>query len=217
MALQKNLALMSVELAQRINDAVSVGDANGTILTSDARMSYINKAMLKMVDDVWNAVKGDKKLFIALLPELSRQRIVTLGSIYSSSKAAYQIATPNLDFFQLIEASVDNGTSVVQGAIIPSAYSQTVLNGKIPQMLGDLNNPMVVEIGGTITFAPIGSFMGCSATLTIIKLPINGYDGSFLQITQGANLEDSPFYPTRNSKIIDYAQQLYNIDANLIS
>ena len=211
MSLNPKLNLISIEFSRRINDAVSAGDAPGQILTAVDRMAYINKAMLKMVDDVWNAVKGDKKLFIALLPELSRSRAIT-----TAAGGTYTIATPNLDYFQLIEASINNGTDVVQGAIIPSAYSQTVLNGQIPQLLGDANNPMVIEIGGLITFAPIASFGSKAATLTIIKLPINGFDGSFLQITQGTNLEDSPFYSSRNSKLAEIAQNLYNIDANLI-
>ena len=210
--LQPKLSLISIELSQRINDAVSTGDADGTILTSDARMSYINKAMLKMVNDVWEAVKGDKKLFLMLLPELARLRTIT-----TASNSTYTVATPNLDFFQLLEATINNGTSVVQGSVIPSCYYQTVLNGKLPQLLGDVNNPMILEAGGLITFAPVASFGGKTATLTIIKMPINGYDGSFLQITQGTNLEDSPFDSSKNSKLADIAQQLYNIDANLIS
>lgn len=212
MALNQKLSAISIELSRRINDPVTVGDANGTILSSDDRMAYINKAMLKMVDDVWQAVKGDKKLFLVLLPELARLR-----NIITQAGGIYQMATPNLDFFQLVEATITNGTSIVQGSIIPSAYSQTVLNGKIPQLLGDVNNPMIVESGGLITFAPTGSFGLKAATLTIIKSPINGFGGSFLQITQATNLEDSPFYPERNSKIAEIAQDLYNVDANLIS
>lgn len=212
MANNPKLEKISIEFSRRINDAVTAGNADGDVLTAVDRMSYINKAMLKMVDDVWLGVNGDKKDFARLLPELIKARTITVGN------GLYVITSPNLDFFQLSEAVINNGTSTVQASVISSAYYETVLNGKIPQLKGDADNPMVIESGGIITFAPLTSFAGTkNAVITIIKLPINGYDGSFLQMATGVNLEDSPFYNSRNSQIAENAAILYKQDASLIS
>jgi len=214
MANQPKLERISIELSRRIKDPVNNGNADGDRISSIDRMMYINKALLKIVDDVWMSVKGDKKAFCNLFPELVVPRDIT--TLTSPATGTYKIVTPNLDFFQLMEATINNGSSVVSADVRPSYYYQNVLNGRIPQLKGNANSPIVVEIQGTITFAPVASFSGKAAHLTIIRLPINGYDGSFLQMVQSGTLEDSPFNDARNSTIAARAEQFYREEANLV-
>ncbi len=215
MANNIKLERISVEFAKRINDAftsagvaITTGDQDGVVLAASARMAYINKAMLKLFNDVWMSVQGDRQKFAQIFPELISARTVT-----TTSGSAYIIATPNLDFFQMIEATVAG----IQASVLPSYFYQTVKSGKTPQFKGDASNPMAVEINGTIYFLPdVSAFQTKSAVITILRLPINGgttgTGGIFLTMDASTS-EDSPFLNTWNTKIVDIAEQLFRQDA----
>lgn len=214
MANNVKLNRISQEFGQRINDGFNstgvpiAGDTDGIILTASQRMNYINKAMLKLFNDFWVQVQGEKKIFAQIFPEL-----VQVRTVLTSSTSSYIVSTPNLDYFQLIEATI-NGT---QAAVLPSHLYQTVKSGNTPQIKGDTNNPVCIEIGRTIYFLPDGSaFRGQQAIFTILRLPINGgaigAGGSFLAM-DAAISEDSPFYDQWNTTIAEYAEKLFRIDA----
>lgn len=216
MANNAKLEKISVELAKRLNDAfdangseITAGDVSGKVVTASTRMAYINKAMFKLFNDVWVGVKGDKRKFAEILPELIVNREVTVGAGGSPTPSAYVIANPNFDFFQLIEASIIS----IQAAVLPSSYYQSVKYGKIVQMQGDATNPVCIEVAKTIYFLPDGTaFQGKGASLTFIRMPINGVNGYFLAM-DSSSTEDSPFLDHWNSRIAELAEELFRIDA----
>ncbi len=215
MASNVRLEKISIELAKRINDAFTsagadvAGNTDGIVLTAAQRMSYINKAMFKLVNDVWQKAnerdyKHAKEIFAAFFPELVVYREVT-----TTSASKYVIATPNLDYFQLMEAVVNS----IQAEFMPSHLYQTVKSGRTPQIRGSSSIPMVVEIEKTIYFLPDNAaFQTKTATLTFIRQPLDKTSGSFLSM-DSAVTEDSPFLDQWNTQFAEISEQLYRYDA----
>lgn len=220
MANNTKLALISVSLAQKLNDAFDkttgaaiAGDGDGNVLSAVQRMAYINRAMHKLVGNVWDMAnqkdyKNAKQIFAGIFPELVVARTVT-----TTSASLYVIATPNLDYFQLLEATVDS----MQAELMPSHLYLTVKSGRTIQIKGSATIPMVVEIGGSIYFLPDNAaFQSKSAVLTFLRTPLNngttGTAGIFLTMNNSTS-EDSPFLNSWNDKIVEIAEQLFRADA----
>lgn len=209
------LEKISLELGARINDAFTsagaaiAGNTDGIVLTAAQRMAYINKAMFKLVNDVWQKAnesdyKHAKEIFAAMFPEL-----IVYREVSTTAASKYVIATPNLDYFQLMEAVVNS----IQAECMPSHLYQTVKSGRTPQIRGSSTIPMVVEIEKTITFLPDNAaFQTKTATLTFLRQPLDKTTGSFLSMDATAT-EDSPFLDQWNTKIAEIAEQLYRYDA----
>lgn len=215
MANNPRIEKISIEFGQRINDGftsagvVIAGNTDGIILTAAQRMNYINKAMFKLVNEVWIKAnerdwKNAKQIFAGLFPELVVTRPVT-----TTADSTYVIAAPNLDYFLLLEATVDG----IQAEYMPSSLYLTVKNGRTIQAKGTTAIPMVVEIGRTIYFLPNNAaFQTKSTQLTFLRQPLDKTTGNFLSVSD-ASTEDSPFYDTWNSQIASVAEQLFRIDA----
>ncbi len=209
------LEKISIELAKRINDAFTsagadvAGNTDGIVLTAVQRMSYINKAMFKLVNDVWQKAnerdyKHAKEIFAALFPEL-----IVYREVSTTATSKYVIATPNLDYFQLMEAVVNS----IQAEFMPSHLYQTVKSGRTPQIRGSSSIPMVVEIEKTIYFLPDNAaFQSKTATLTFLRQPLDKTTGNFLSM-DSATTEDSPFLDQWNTVLASLAEQLYRYDA----
>ncbi|MHB8842356.1 MAG: hypothetical protein ACYC56_11335 [Candidatus Aquicultor sp.] len=208
------LEKISIDLAGRMNDKYTsadvlvAGDTDGTIYTAADRLRYINRAMFKLFNDVWQKTSGNKQMFAGVFPELVQMRTIT-----TSSASAYPIATPNLDYFQLLEAVVDGK----QAEIMPSHLYLTVKSGRTLQVKGSTSIPVVTEINGTIYFLPNdAAFQAKSADITFIRQPLDKTQGIYLSMTNGSsggNTEDSPFLDQWNSKIAEIAEQLCRYDA----
>lgn len=209
-----NINTISLNFAQRINDSrtsagveFTAGTENGVVLTALQRMTYINEAMLELIRNSWeelSRVTGReehlKEKFCELFPELVDNRTITFAG------GAYTIANPNLDFFELLGARItpDNICAVVGSKHLFQIYK----TGKIPQKAGSATEPLVVEISKQLIVFP-SAFNASAAEITILKLPVNPTDGSYL--TQGGSY-DSPFYQIWNTKIAQIAEQLYLSD-----
>lgn len=226
MANNPRLSKISVELAMRMNDAktladaaITTGDQDGTVYTAAARMMAINKAMFKLVDDVWMMAnqqdyKNAKIIFAGVFPELVVKRDVATGvSTGQPNASEYSIITPNLDYFQLLEAAVNNGSNVVQAELLPSYLYQTIKWGRTIQIKGTLSIPTASEIGGVIYLFESGGtgFPNRVLYLTFLRQPLDKTQGCFLSMTNGSsggNTEDSPFLDQHNSKIAELAENI---------
>lgn len=222
MANNAKLERISVALARKLNDAatsagvvITTGDQDGVILSANQRMDYINRAMFKLVGDVWEMAnqrdwKNAKQIFAGVFPELVVTRNVTTTSAGGPGLAsAYYIATPNLDYFQLLEAVVDG----MQAEMAPSYLYLKVKSGRTPQIKGSSTIPMVVEIDKCISFLPDGvAFQNKTANLTFLRQPLDKTSGNFLAMNSSTT-EDSPFLDQWNEKITNIAEQLFRIDA----
>ncbi len=209
MANNIKLERISIELAKRLNDAFTsadiavAGDTDGKVISAAQRMVYINKAMLKMFNDFWIQVKGEKRVFAQIFPEL-----VVTRNVMTTNESTYVITNPNFDYFQLIEAMVDGKLA----SVMPSSYYLTVKSNKIPQISDSSVNPVCIETGRTIHFLPdAAAYQIKSAYLTFIRLPIIGTTGGFLLMD--SSTEDSPFLDIWNTQIAAIAEQLFRIDA----
>lgn len=227
MANNTKLERISIELARRLNDAytaegteITTGDMNGKVVSAAARMAYINKAMFKLFNDVWMLAnntdpKNAKQIFAGIFPELVVTRTGT-----TDPNSVFAIATPNADYFQLLEATINSsGTTVVQAELIPSHLYLTAKSGRTIQAKGTALIPVVVEIGGSIYFLPAGTELASRAiVLTFIKQPLqpettgSKVAGTFLTMDASTS-DDSPFGNQWNSKLAEIAEQLFRIDA----
>jgi hypothetical protein len=220
MANNIKLEKISISLGQRLNDGFTsagvaiAGNTDGIVLTAAQRMDYINKAMFQLVNEVWIKAnerdwKNAKQIFAGVFPELVVTRSVTTGAGGSATASAYAIITPNLDYFQLLEATVAG----IQAEFMPSHLYLTVKSGRTLQVKGTSTIPMVVEIGGTIYFLPDdAAFQTKTAILTFLRQPLDKTTGNFLAMSD-ASTEDSPFLNSWNSKIAEISEQLFRIDA----
>jgi len=215
MANNPKLERISVELAKIMNDAVTsadvaitTGDQNGVVYSALARMMAINKAMFKLFNDVWSKSGGNKQMFAGVFPEL-----VVLRAITTTASSTYVIATPNLDYFQLLDAVVNS----IQAEPMPSHLYLTVKSGRTIQAKGSATIPMVVEIGGTIYILPDNAaFQSKASEITFIRQPLDKTQGCFLSMTNGStggNTEDSPFLDQWNSTIAKYAENILRYEA----
>jgi len=161
---------ISIELSQRINDAVASAATDGTV-SANARTAYINKAMFKLINDMWLAVKGDKKLFAQIFPELVVTRDI------SFSTATYTIASPNLDFYALLECLF---TSANLLSVVRNSHEYLLIkSGKIEQLTPSATKPYVVEASRTIYALPTTTFASAAATISFIKQPLITTSGAF--------------------------------------
>ncbi len=189
---------MSIALAQRIADAVAMATTDGNTLTALARMSYLNRAMFKIIDDFWQQLAGDKDKFASIFPELvSTPQVLTLTS------GVYTVATPLLDFFVLHQAYV--GTTVIR--VYPPKYYENLIIGNLPQIAADSNNPAVVQLGTSLNFFPTST---ASPSVIYLRQPLDPTTGAYL--SQNGNY-DSPFLEHWNDFIVSIAQQLFELDA----
>ncbi len=226
MANNTKLERISVELAGRLNDKVTAGgvvittgDQDGVILSAAQRMLFINRAMFKLFNEVWMGAnqkdsKNAKQIFVGVFPEL----VVTRDLTTLSATSTYDIATPNLDYFQLLEATINPaGASAMQAEFLPSYLYLTAKYGRTTQIKGTTSIPMIVEANGTIYFLPDDvAFQSKPAKLTFIRQPLDKTQGCFLSMTNGSsggNTEDSPFGNQWNTAIVDRAEILFRMDA----
>ena len=222
MANNVKLARISVELAQRINDGFTsagvavAGDTDGKVLTALQRMNFINKAMFKLFNDAWLSVKGDKKAFAQLFPEL-----VVYASLGTTDDGIIEVASPIEDYFQLMAAAIKVDSLVfTQAAVLPSSSFQDVRDGSVLQARGSIYYPICIEIGRVIYFLPADTdeFTQRDVGITYLKIPVqpettgSKVAGSFLTMSD-ATSDDSPFSNHWNSKIAEIAEQLFRTDA----
>ena len=191
---------ISVELSRRLNDPVAAAATNGSTLTAAQRNEFVNMALQELFNMKWQQYGGDIAGFTKELPELIVPRTGTLSS------SSYVIASPNLDFVQLVEVVAPVSKYCT---IRPSRLRFLVSMGTIPTMAGTANNPIAIESGGVIYIYPATSFVSGTITMNIIVAPLDPTTGGYL--TQGGTY-DSPFSPDWENTIVEIAVQLFDKD-----
>jgi len=197
---------ISVELARRIGDRdssgnqISAASADGVILTSVERTSYINKAMMKLMNQFWQTVNGDTQKFMGVFPELVKEKsIVVAGGSYSLEQSG------TYDFFKLVGAIT---SSLVYIKIWKENLYTVALSGANSHYVATTTEPAVIQLNQSLKFFPTS--FGDTVTVIYVKMPVSDIDGSF--IVQGGNV-DSPFFDFWNSQIAEIAETLYLTDA----
>ena len=216
------------EFSRRIGDrlnAVFVPGAgaypNGSELDSVDSIAYINKALNKLMEDVFEVVKGDIKAFAQALPELisipAEVTFVpdsiptppsvplgpapllpstTLTGLYSQ----YDIATPHKDFFKLFGAYVDSDTII---RIYPEDQFINLVTKNYPDDPPTEDDPCLVALNESLYLFPSTETL---ANIIYIKKPLLPTTGDF--IAQNGEI-DSPYHDHRNSRIAELAEKLY--------
>ena len=197
-----NFDLISVELSRRVGHPVASANADADSLTASERTSYVNKALHKLFNDTWIAVKGNVTAFTSIFPEL-----IAISSAITLTGGNYTIANPYLDFAKLIGCKLSTDKYV---KVMPLEYWSTIETADNYQLNASIaaDKPAVIQMNNILYFYPKNSLF--TPILQYIKLPLNPTDGSFL--TQGGTY-DSPFLPHWNSKIASIAEELFLKDA----
>jgi len=161
--------------------------------------TFVNRALFKLVNDVWTSVNGDPKLFLQILPELGDEENIT-----TTVSGTYVIGTSAVirDFFRLLDARLS--TTYIE-AVEPHLLEE-FLTDKNTERIPTAAIPYVYEQGGTLYFLPAASFNAQVVYVHYLRLPISSVNGAF--ITSGGSI-DSPFYDHWNSKIAEIAAQIF--------
>lgn len=173
----------------------------GSILRSREIISeYVNRALLKVFNDIWASAGGDVAVFARLVPELVVTREVSITQV--GDNGTYTIASPNFDIYELAEISTSSGLGVVG----KKELIQSIEKGSVLQYTGTTAKPIGVFMGDTIYLYPYASL----AKITAVKQPINPTSGVLL-VQNG--IYDSPYAMHWNSRIASVAYGLYLADS----
>ncbi len=206
---------ISVEFSRRVADPVAAAATNGTVLSADARTTYVNKALHKLFNDVWGLVQADVQKFLNMFPELAKHASATFNTtgqiIMGNNHTYWDKASPHMDLYKLITV-VDTTNSLLVKLQKETLYGR-ILNDELPQFTGSATNPIGVLIGDRLSVFN-ASQTALALLITYIQLPNNPTDGSFL--TQNGSY-DSPYSDHWNSKIAMIAEQMFKIDTQQTS
>jgi hypothetical protein len=169
---------------------------NSYLLTKEAIMLFVNRAILKLFNDVWKASMGNADIFAGMLPELIKPSgLITLSS------GSYKIANPYLDFKRAVGAYTESGKFIKIKDSTKYVFYKT---GVYDELSASADKPALIHIADYIHIFP--------ATVTekiivhYIQLPVNPTTGK--QLSQNGEY-DSPFTDQWDEEIITTAYQLY--------
>jgi len=186
-----------------------------TIMTKEVYMSYVNRAMLKLFNDIWVSVGGDKGKFMQIFPELFKTASTISCSSYTvimgTPTLTWTKATPYLDIF--IITDVINITDSKKVKMQEQLMYTQIIAKAYPQYTPSTTNQLGVYAQNKLTLF-CDSAVTKSCLLIYIALPIDPATGSSL--TQNGTY-DSPFSEQWNGKIAEIAEQLFKIDSQQTS
>jgi hypothetical protein len=202
--------ILSLWFARKINDSLTsanveftAGTEDGKVLSALQRMSYINEALFTLCGTWWKMLQGDKRAYAKVFPELVRT-----ASVSMDANSKYTLANPNLDYDNLLEGTITDGSTIYYAEIASKEHYQALTYGAL-QTRATATQPKMIEMNGIIYALPAATFLSKAATLTILTQPLNPTDGSYL--TQGGTY-DSPFRDKWNDEIIKICVDLFKID-----
>lgn len=173
---------------------------NGTELDAVDAISYINKALHKLIDDVLEASKGDIKVLASAFPEL-----VSTPTTAPFSGGEYTIASPHKDFFKLFGAYID-ATTIIR--VYDSDQYVNLKTANYPDYEPTTEDPCMVALNEQIYIFPTTI---TTAEILYIRKPLLPTTGDF--IVQNGSV-DSLYHDHRNSRLAEIAVQLYMLDKN---
>ncbi len=193
---------LCVELVKRIPTEFKTAFTPGSgampdsyVLPAVNVIDYINRALNKLFNQYWTAVKGNAEMFIRIFPELAKYS----GEI---SGANYTIATPYLDFYKVINGRTEGDKFI---KVWDTTKYNIALTGKYAEYVATANNPAMIQVKNLIAIFP--QDLSISTYIQYVALPISPTTGNYL--TQNHATEDSPFFQHWNSQIVDLAYQMY--------
>jgi len=197
---------IAIEFIQRIGGTFDSAftPGSGTMPASDliddanTIMTFINKAMFKLFNDVWMSANGDVEVFTRIFPELIQRDSVTFTS------SEYTIVNPSMHIFKLINGYNTAGVYFKSWSPVKYAVAKT---GYETQYVGTDAKPALMHMSDVGKIFLFSDNNITPITLVYIKFPLNKTDGSFL--TQNGSY-DSPFYDQWNTRIAEIAEAMYS-------
>jgi hypothetical protein len=192
---------IALSFMAHINDVTteSVGVVQGgSIVTTTARIeSYVNRALVKLTNQLWEACGYDAEKFLQVCPELA-----TLGSLVKSTG---DLTVPG-DYFELVTASMPtlNGSSVNRYVRTPPRDKYHITKtGTNSKYVASSESPIIYEFNGTLYLFP--TITDATIEILYIKMPVKS-DGTAL--TSGGAV-DSPFTDQWDEAIAEIAYGIY--------
>lgn len=171
---------------------------DGNLLDAVDAIAVVNKALHKHHNDIWLEVRGDKKAFIQIFPEL-----IKLSGIMTFSSGIYTVITPHLDFFALYSGFF---TDAIPYRIFDEEKLDLLETEQYPRHEPTASKPVLVALAAQINRYPKIDAVG--GKMYYIVQPLVPSTGGFL-VQNGADENDSPFYNTRNTAIAAIAEEIY--------
>lgn len=195
---------ISVALSRRIGDAVAASTDDGQTLTANERMSYVNKAMFKLFDEIVQMSQGNGDVMVAMYPELLSTPVALSlsGGNYTVSSGAANIK----DIWKPYQCYI-SATNIYIKVLEPKYY--TVLIAGIPNDLDvSSTNPVVIFVNGALRFFPLSSTF--TPYVIYIRKPLNPATGGLL--VQNGTYDHSFGYQAQE-RLIEYTEAIYKAEA----
>lgn len=200
---------LCVEFMKRIPDQTvelfEVGEEklpNGYLLTSETIIDYVNRALMQLFNNYWQATAGDIVKFINVFPEL-----VEMSGAVALNNGKYVIASPYKDFVRLIGAKTSTSNKYIKPKD-DNLYA-LYLSGEYQTFQPTLDNPVIIQVNNFLGVFPTN--LSENINIHYIKAPIDPTTGNAL--IQNGNY-DSPYYEHWNNAIVDLAYLKYLQETN---
>lgn len=209
----------SIELSKRLLDPATTAAADGADITADERTNLINRALLKLFNDIWVSVGGNIDKFVQICPELLKTTAALTFAVEETTDTvgmpagvtyakinAYEIASPYLDLKEIYAARQADRVKI---SVYPTD-KYTLLITEDGYYLHTTEKMGMVKSGNKLYLFPKTYAAGANIVnvkVQYVGLPINPTTGVLL--TQGGNY-DSPFGYEWQDKIVSIAQEFYN-------
>ena len=174
---------------------------DGYVLTAEQTEDYVNRAMLKLFNMIWNNTGGKIDLFIRILPEM-----VKFSDELQLTNGNYTIKNPYLNFKQIIGAVKSTDNSFIK-VWFTSKYT-IALSGNYAQYTATESKPAIIQVNDLLAVFPQDSSF--KIKIHYVAVPVNPNTG--LQLKQNGDY-DSPFKDDWNTRIADIAEELYLKDS----
>jgi hypothetical protein len=181
---------------------------NGIAMTAAEYVTYVNRAMFKLIEDTWLKVMGDEKAFIRIFPEL-----VKVANI-SFEAGTYSLAITAKDFAYLIDGRIIfnfQPSTPAYARKLPQEQFTLAKAGALPYN-PTAQSPAILVIQNTLHVFPSAMIdpVGLHVDMLYIAFPLDPATGAFL--TQNGAI-DSPFLDSHNTLIAEIAESLYRADS----
>lgn len=203
-------------LAQRfmngIQDPITIDSGTGkfsagSIIQTVAEIeTRLGDAMMKYMDDVWKAAKGNKQQFLTFLPELFKKVDTTLGTPNTSIYLEY----PGLNLFDVYDI-LDSSHNTTLIEVWNQVHLADALAGVDPFYVGDADRPGMILQHPVVYFFPtsLAAATDYAVRFNYIQKPVNPEDGTYF--TTGGTY-DIPFSLNHINDIAETAVRMYRVD-----
>lgn len=187
---------------------------NGYVLNADEIVSYLNRAMLKLFNQQWQAAfalaKGKEarasQIFMSLMPELVKYTL-SLVTDTAFNGLVVPITNPYLDLFKVVGGLTDTDKFI---RVWDESKYLFAISGEYEEYVATEADPALIYAQNLVTIFP-DTFTSFSFKLQYIALPLDPTTGTYF-VQNGTY--DSPFSEQWNEVIIDLAYGIYLEEAS---